>query len=155
MHVRILAALALSGALVASGQTTTPQANTRSLSLQECIDLALSHNLDLQIEHLSADIAGYQLIHSYGAYDPTFSINAGRDFVSEPGNFDPKKAGTDFPYDLTTDSIGPALSGKLPIGLSYDLSALDTAARARTDFRSNPANALLFPGGIRDTNNYF
>src|SRR5260370_35362451 len=145
MHVRILAALALGGALVAAGQTTTPQANTRLLSLQECIDLALSHNLDLQIEHLSADIAGFQLSRSYGAYDPSFSFQAGRDFVSEPGNFDPKKAGADFPYELTTDSIGPALSGQVRLGLSYDLVGLDTAARARPGFGANPADTLQFP----------
>lgn len=155
MHVRILAALALGGALVASGQTTTPQPNTRSLSLQECIDLALSHNLDLQIEHLSADIAGFQLSRSYGAYDPAFSFKARHDFVSEPADFDPRKFAPYFPEEASEDIFGSGLSGQVPFGLSYDLSARTDYSDVRTDFRSNPGDALFFPGGIRDTNNNF
>lgn len=155
MHFRILAGLAACATLMASAQTASPQAGTRALSLRECIDAALSRNLDLQIQHLTLDIARYELSGSYGAYAPTLSFEAKRDFVSEPANFDPKKPGLDFPFELTTDSVGPNLIGRLPMGFSYDLNAVVDSVHARTDFNANPATAAAFPGGIRTTNNYF
>src|ERR1700680_345502 len=100
MRVRILMALALGGTLISSAQTTNSQASARALSLQDCIDLALRRNLDLQIERLSADIARYNLNGSYGAYAPYFSFQVRHEFASEPGNLDPKKSGSDFPYEL-------------------------------------------------------
>ncbi len=155
MRARILAELILGVALSAFAQTNQPPANTRSLSLPECIDLALQRNLDLQIEHLSADIARDNLTSSYGPYDPLFSFRARHDFISQPGDFDPQKFNLDYPYDLNTDILGPALTGRLPIGLSYDFSANAGKKDAATDFRSNTNDAILFPGGIRRTNNYF
>src|SRR3954462_10336284 len=104
MHFRILARLAACVLLTASAQAESPQTRTHALSLRECIDAALSRNLDLQIQHLTLDIARYELGGSYGAYTPTLSFEAGRRFISEPANFDPKKPGLDFPYELTTDS---------------------------------------------------
>jgi outer membrane protein TolC len=56
---------------------------------------------------------------------------------------------------LDSDALGPSLSGNLPIGLSYQFSALSTADFGRTDFRSTPEFAAMFPGGIRDTSSYF
>jgi outer membrane protein TolC len=156
MHFRILAGLAVCATLTVSAQTPTPPTGPRALSLRECIDAALSRNLDLQIQHLTLDIARFDLSGAYGAYTPTLAVAAGRDFVSEPANFDPKKPGLDFPYDLTTDSVGPNLSGRLPMGLSYDLNAVVNSVHALTDFNLNPATAAAFPpSGIRDTNNYW
>jgi outer membrane protein len=154
MRVRILAGLACCATLIASGQGTKPAANTRPLSLPECIELALSRNLDLKIQHLITDTAGYNLAGAYGAYNPVFSSGAQHSYVSEPGNFDARKFNPYFPAEIETDTLGPALSGQLPLGLSYGLSAFVIDESARTDFRSDPGDALLFPGGIRQTNNY-
>jgi outer membrane protein TolC len=124
------------------------------MTLRECIDVALRQNLDLQIEHLSYDIAGYNLNSSYGPYDPVFSFSATHNFESVPQDVDLKRVHPDYPYELDSDALGPSLSGNLPIGLSYQFSALSTAEFGRTDFRINPADALLFPGGIRYTSAY-
>jgi len=155
MHARLLAGILLSGALVVSAQTNLPMAGARSMALEQCIDLALSRNLDLQIEHLATDIARYNLTGAYGAYVPNLSFGARHDFLSEPGTFDPKKQNPDYPYEMDMDSGGPVLSGRLPLGLSYDFSATAGGQNARTDFRGNAAVAGAFPGGIRLTNNYF
>ncbi len=155
MRVRLLLALVVCAPLAALPQTNTPPARLRSLSLRECIDLALSRNLDLQIQHLSADIAGYDLSGSYGIYSPVFSIRAERAYVDQPGSYDPKKSGVDFPYRLHDDTLTSGLSGQLPIGLNYDLSTSITKENAKTDFSSSPNTAQPFPGGIRDTNNSY
>ncbi|MGO8930140.1 MAG: TolC family protein [Limisphaerales bacterium] len=128
--------------------------NTRPISLPQCIDLALSRNLDLRIEHLITDAAGYNLAGAYGAYSPVFSAGAQHAFVSEPEDFDPRKFHDYFPVELATDTLKTGLSGELPLGLSYGLSGSTIDKNARTDFNSDPNDAVAFPGGIRQTNNY-
>ena len=154
MRFRTLLGLVLCAAVTSSAQITNPPASIRSLSLRECIELALSKNLDLRIERLHQDMAADSLYGAYGVYDPVLSFTARRDFVSQPGDIDPKKPGTDLPYELTTDSLGPALSGVLPFGLSYDLNAIEARQSIRTDFNSDTNAAALFPLGVRQTNNY-
>src|SRR3989449_6886187 len=142
---------------------TTFVADTRSqgqtnrlLSLSECIQLAVLHNYDVQIERLTPEIARYNLAGSYGAYEPSFNASAGERFLNQPGTFDPKKSGVDAPYELTTDSLGLGITGLLPSGLSYDAEATASFLSARTDFSLSPKDAVLFPpNGIRDTNQYF
>src|ERR1043166_8335197 len=139
MRVRILVALTAGSCLFSFAQPNNVSSRTRILSLAECIDLALSRNLDLQIEHLNADIAGYYLGAAYGVYSPIFSFQARHDFISQPGDFDPQKFNPDFPYEMKNDTAGPRLNGILPIGFSYDLSAFAREDNARTDFSGDPA----------------
>lgn len=155
MRVRILAGLVCCAALIASGQGTEPPVNTRPVSLHGCIDLALSRNLDLRIEHLMTDAAGYNLAGAYGAYSPVFSVEAQHAFASVPSDYDVRKFNDYFPAQLDTDTLKTDLSGQLPLGLSYDLGASTIGKNARTDFSSNPEDAAVYPpGGIRETNNY-
>src|ERR1039457_598716 len=118
MRARILVVIALCAAVIAAAQTGTSPTKPSSLSLQQCIQLALAHNLDVQIERLSAGIAGFSLGAAYGAYDPTLSFSARRDYIYEPGDFDPRKFNDYFPVQLTTDTVGPALTGQTPTRLS-------------------------------------
>ncbi len=154
MRVRLLTALAWCVALVATGQGTNASSPTRSLSLQGCIDLALSRNLDLQIQHLVAGIAGYSLRGAYGAYNPVVSLGGEHAFVSEPADFDPRKFNPYFPSDMDTDSGRVALEGLLPIGLSYKLGGGAQHLTDSTDFSSDPDSASFFNSGIRETNNF-
>ena len=141
--------------LGAGGKAHGADRTTRSLSLNECIQMALQHNLDLQIEHHAPAAARYRLSASYGVYEPILTLDASSSFVSQPLLVDPKKSGTDFPYELTTDSFKSGLSGKLPTGLSYNLGGQSDRLDARTDFRSSPGTAANFPPtGIRFTNEY-
>src|SRR6267142_2794864 len=70
--LRIL--LVLAGAGVAALAQTNDTANIRQLSLQDCIQLALQNDLDLQIDRYDASIPLYTLRAAYGAYDPTLFI---------------------------------------------------------------------------------
>jgi len=153
MRIRILLGLALCATAV-SAQTTNPPAQTRSLSLRECLDLALSHNLHLRIEHLQYDIAGDMLSGAYGVYSPTYTFNASHSFDSILGDPDPRKFNPYFPVDLTTENMGSSLSGSAPFGFSYDLNGFVRKSEANTDFASDPEDAANFPGGVRSTNYY-
>ncbi len=142
--------------LALHGIAQTTNAAKRALSLRESINLALEHNLELQIERYSPAVARYILGASYGAYDPTFLFKAEERFISQPPEIDPKKPGIDLPYEITTESFRSALSGRLPEGLAYDLTANTEFLNVRTDFASDPRNANLFPpDGIRTVDETF
>src|SRR5438094_2024061 len=128
----------------------------RLLSLRDCIQLALQHNYDVQIERLTPEIARYTLEASLGAYEPLFNARAGQQFINQPSTFDAKKPGIDAPYELTTDTLGLGINGILPTGTSYDAGGTANYLNGRTDFSLSPKDAVLFPpNGIRDTNQYF
>ena len=127
----------------------------RPLSLDECIQLALRNNYDIQIERLNPEIARYNLFGADGAYEPVFTFRAGEQLLTVPGGIDPKKSGIDSPYELTTDSVGMGVSGVLPTGLQYGVQATSSRLKELTDFRSVPGSLFFYPpGGIRNTNQY-
>jgi outer membrane protein len=150
MRALLLASLVLWLPLLAPAAATNSFSSTRPLSLRDCFDLALSRNLDLQIEHLTTDIAGYNLSGAYGVYVPNVSFRAQHDFVNQPADLDPKKAGLDFSYEMQNDTLQPGLNGKLPIGLTYGVTAYTREDNVRT-LLGPPPN----PPPIRNTNNYY
>ncbi len=127
-----------------TGTDSPPQ--TREISLRECLDLALARSLGVQIARLNPIIAKYELKAYSGVYDPNLVLEARRDYVNQPENFDPKKLGTariDQEYEQTIDKIGPSLAGRLPFGLRYDFYA-----------RTEPDEAFNVPLQA-STNNYY
>jgi len=97
-------------------------ASKRTLTLEECIQMALLHNLDLRIQRYGPQIALYNLGVSYGGYDPALSFSAEHSFNSSPGGIIPGSPVT-FPSSETeTDQFGAGIGGVLPVtGLSYNL----------------------------------
>jgi len=90
----------------------------RSLSLQECWQLALKHNFDVRIERYNPQIADYALRMLYGAYDPSLYSAASHSYSLAPGGVDSQNR----PYvgsESETDSISSGLRGLLPWGLNY------------------------------------
>jgi len=43
--------------------------------LQDCVQMALQHNLDLQIDRYTPQIAQFDLRGAYGGYDPVLSLS--------------------------------------------------------------------------------
>src|SRR5436190_17115530 len=77
--------LVIAGAsLTALSQTNAPS-NVRQLSLQDAIELALEHNLDLQIDRYNPRLALYTVRVAYGDYDPKLSLSGEHDH-SETGS---------------------------------------------------------------------
>ncbi|HWN95459.1 MAG TPA: TolC family protein [Methylomirabilota bacterium] len=102
--------------------TATAQTNSvRSLSLKECLRIALEHNLDIKIERITPQIAQYRLKVAYSAYEPTFDAAGTRGFDESPGGVDEQNR--PFPGTKTdTDEVAASINGVLPTGLSYDLN---------------------------------
>ena len=90
-------------------------AATRQMSLEDCIQEALQHNLDVQIERTAPQISLYNLHGAYGGYDPLFNIS---------GEHDYNKSGVDGipPTISDVNSAQSDIGGLLPWGLKYDFS---------------------------------
>jgi outer membrane protein TolC len=100
--------------------TTNASANVRQLSLEDCVQLALQHNLDLQIDRYNPEISLYALRGAYGAYDPTFSFSGQHDH-SEAGS-QLLSGGFTVPGSKQDDeSFSSSLAGLLPWGTTYSL----------------------------------
>lgn len=102
-------------------------APTRAWSLQDCIQQALEHNLELRIERISPDLALFNLRGAYGTYDPVLILSSQHDYRKEgttlfQGSFALPGRESD------TDTVRSSLGGLLPWGTSYSLSfnATDT-----------------------------
>jgi outer membrane protein TolC len=96
--------------------------STRALSLDDCIQIALQHNLDVQITQLEPELAQFALQGAYGTYDPSLSLSARHSYELSPGGLDDQSrsfSGT----ESETDSYSGSLGGLLPWGTRYTLGA--------------------------------
>jgi outer membrane protein len=111
-------------------ETNVP-ANTRELSLQDCIQLTLQHNIELQIDRYNPQIALYALKGAYAPYDPTAAFS-GQHSHSKSG---PVFLGTNIIGGTVSDqdSFNTSVGGLLPFGTSYRLVG-NTADTVQNDF---------------------
>jgi outer membrane protein TolC len=85
------------------------------MSLEDCIQEALQHNLDVQISRYTPQISLYNLRGAYAGYDPLLNIS---------GQHNYNKIGPDgFPPSISDEnSFKSDIGGSLPWGLQYDFS---------------------------------
>ena len=107
------------GTNVAAG---TINANGRAMSLQDCIQEALQHNLDVQIQRYNPQVSLYNLRAAYSGYDPAFNISGKHSYGVSPSTFNPYSTnGT--PSRMTdANAFNSGITGSLPWGLQYDFS---------------------------------
>jgi outer membrane protein len=105
--------------LTVAAQTSTNAVPTRAMSLQDCIQEALRHNLDMQIERFDPQISFYNLHADYGGYDPTFNFSGQHDYNDSGAVFENGQhvAGSQF----NADNFSSSFTGTLPWGTIYDL----------------------------------
>jgi outer membrane protein TolC len=71
--------------LTAAAQTNMNAGVTRAMSLTDCIQEAMQHNLDMQIERFNPQISLYNLHADYGGYDPTFNFSGQHNYNDSGG----------------------------------------------------------------------
>jgi outer membrane protein len=98
-----------------AAQTNTDAGPLRAMSLTDCIQQALAHNLDVQIQRINPQISLYDLDADYGAYDPTLDIS---------GQHNHDESGVEGMPASTSDgnSFNSSLDGATPWGMTYGLS---------------------------------
>jgi outer membrane protein len=122
MQWQLCALTLLLAAAAAHAQTNT----VLPLTLRQAIERALANNLDLKVERIHPAIATWGIVREQAAFDPALTASVNYEDSSEPLN--PERAAA-----LGLDSIEQqrlvhraALTGLLPTGMRYELSAFDT-----------------------------
>jgi outer membrane protein TolC len=144
--LRILLVLASAGTVAMAQTNATPA--LRQLSLKDCIQLALQHNLDLQIDRYNPEISLFNLKGAYGAYDPTFSLSGQHDH-NEAGS-QILGGGFGIPGSISDDnSFSGGLTGATPFGTTYNLHG-STRDQYGQSFGVD-TNGNLFPNSFENT----
>ncbi len=128
----------ISAAILSLGISVGAQAakqTERPLSLEDCIKIALEHNLNVQIARTQPDIDLFNLESSYGIYDPSFATSIRNSFNSSPGSSDPSSALFGLSSQQYTESYSPGVHGLLPSGMTYSLSG-DMYRRSGSNFKN-------------------
>ena len=108
---------------------------TRSLSVPDCIQIALRHNLQIQITRYDPDIARRELRLATAAYEPSLNLSLRHSDDAAPGGLDAQNR----PYPGTTstaDSYSGTIGSVLPLG---------TSVQVGSDFSSTEGQGLLLP----------
>jgi outer membrane protein TolC len=97
----------------------------RLLSREECIRLALQHNLEIQLQRYYPTIRRFELNESYGIYyDPVFSAQVDHNSrITESTAFDPVTTLPLRSTEIDSDELSGGIRGQLPTGLSYDIGS--------------------------------
>lgn len=104
-----------------AGAQTLNTNNTRSMSLEECIQSALKKNLGIRIEQANVARARSLLLNVYGYYDTAFETRA---FYSSDATEDTFTTSTaQLGGEQTAHSLQSGFVGALPWGMRYDLGA--------------------------------
>src|SRR5579883_1369349 len=95
----------------ATSGSSTETRNTRVITLEECIRLALEHNLDIQIQEYNPIINQLAVNVNFGVYEPVFSMKALKNYTDSTGGIDPTTQ-TRFGGSITEqDTYTPDISG--------------------------------------------
>jgi outer membrane protein TolC len=111
-----LAALAVTNAAPTMMNTN---AGARTMSLPDCIQEALQHNFDIQVQRYNPRLALYTLRGAYAGYDPLLNISGQHEWstLSTTTN------GTPLAFNTSdNNSFSSDLGGSLPWGLTYDFA---------------------------------
>lgn len=123
----------------------------QSLSLRDCIDLAVQYNLNLQIQRREPIISAYGIESTrWGYYDPQFSFGGSHNYSRSASTFNEELNLTIPGQENETDGFNSGLSGLLPYtGLQYSLDAnvseTDTTGAANTSSRGGASITLSQP----------
>ncbi|HEY5297241.1 MAG TPA: TolC family protein [Verrucomicrobiae bacterium] len=117
-------------------QTNLETPASRPMSLQDCLQEALQHNFDVQIQRYNPQISLFNLRAAYGGYDPTLSASGQHEFNVQPGGGFNQFSTNPIPARVTeSDNFNSGIAGSLPWGLQYNFSGniADTTSSADSE----------------------
>jgi outer membrane protein TolC len=136
-------------ALTAAAQTNMNAGAARAMSLQDCIQEALQHNLDMQIERYSPQISLYTVRADYGGYDPTFSFSGTHTYNDSVATF---QNGQHVPGSKINDDIfNSGFNGTTPWGMIYDLGANNVQSQKGYQYATLSTNFVLVKNQIQSS----
>jgi outer membrane protein len=120
-----------SAALAVAARADTNAVAPRAMALQDCIQEALRHNFDLQIDRYNPQVSLFNLRGAYSGYDPTLNISGEHKYDTgvtlTNGFVSTTMISTNFvlfPRENSDQNVFASdVGGLLPWGLQYDFVA--------------------------------
>jgi len=132
-HFGAISVILLTG-FIAAAQTNGPAGATRDMSLADCLQEAMQHNLDMQIQRFNPQINLYNLNGTYGGYDPVFSFSGTHDYNQSPATF--QNGQRVLGNEINSDNFSSSFNGTLPWGTIYDLGGNVSSTKGSQGFGS-------------------
>lgn len=137
---RFFTLLALSAGTASAlfAQAPAPSSAPAPLTLEECIQRALSRNFDLEIQRFNPQIAEEAVAAARAEFDPTLTLTSTRSFTQQPGSLSALDGSTAPTSDTTTTRL--ALSEKISSGATVSVSTRLNRSASNSSFSTlNPA----------------
>jgi len=117
---RVVCLFALAISTAAFGEAAP--APKRTITLEECVALALQHNLDIQIQRYNPQISLFNLRSLYGYYNPALSLGVSGNSRQQLPGYNPLYGR--YPGAATDNQeFSAGVSGSLPWGTYYSVGA--------------------------------
>lgn len=122
-HPTVAATVAATVALALTAGAQTPPLGEvpGRLTLEQCWELALRRNREIQVERLNPTIARHNLDAAGAAYDPIVFNDARWESLADTGGLDPIDFSRDTIYQADSETSRFGVGGLLPGGLTYTL----------------------------------
>jgi outer membrane protein TolC len=126
---------------VAVAQNSTNAPAGRAMSLADCIQSALAHNFDVQIQRYNPQISLYDLNAAYSGYDPMFTASGQHNYNDSGASFQNGQhiAGSEY----NENSFNSGFNGGTPWGMTYNLNGNVSATSGKNSATLGPTNYFL------------
>jgi len=144
--MQLIRLMGLAAAAAMTAGLAAQTADTKKVSLEDCIQMALEHNLDVKIQRYTPLLNKYALAASYSVYEPTLRFGASHTVATDAPRLDSEKR---FVAGSATETDGFSLAminGYLPTGtgLGYSISSGTSSTSSEVGTNSSVfANANL------------
>lgn len=101
---------------------TQAESNLKALSMADCVQIGLEHNLDIKINRFAPQISEYNYSMAYAGYDPVLNTSYSYGFSKNPSSLDPGTTTINLDRDIYSDSLSSSLSMLSPSGGTVSLS---------------------------------
>lgn len=123
--IAVLAIASVATAQESAENNETPvetKPHHKSLSLLDCVQTGLEHNLDIQINRIAPEIAEYSYHASYAGYDPSFNLSYTRNYNDNPSYITTGTTTATIESKVYGDAFNTGISALSPIGTTFNLN---------------------------------
>lgn len=114
------------------------------MTMEECIQEAIEHNLGLQVARYGPIIAQNNLSLAYSGYDPVLNLSGQHNSSRTEGGLDANQRIIP-PSESDGDQLDAGISGLLPWGMTYDLSGRAANTSGERGFLDAATNLIIEP----------
>jgi len=119
-------------------------AETRSMTLDDCIEQAIAQNLGLRVARIGPLVAQNNLSLAYAGYDPTLTLGGQHNNTQTGGGLDSDQRIIP-PSNSESDSFSAGVGGLLPWGMRYDLTGRAANTSGQRGYLGTNGNILFDP----------